>query len=108
MSDDMALQNFTMNVLNQMGTGGLSTGGSSGSSHLEFSTLDSLKAPSIEGMQKKVGRAFETFAKLMDAMQGAASQFTPSNLGLLGPQLNLPAGFIAPQTKMHVFFSSKG
>lgn len=107
MADDIALQNFTMNTLNNMGTGGLSTGGSSGASHLEFSTLDSLKAPSLEGMQKNSARAFETFAKLLDAFQGMASQLTPSNLGLLGPQLNLPAGFIASQAKIPSVFSAK-
>lgn len=81
------------------GGGDLSMGASAGSAQV-FNGAFNGTSPSWESMQKKTGRAFEMIAKLFEATQGMASSVTLQNLGLFGPNMQLPAGFINTAKKI--------
>ncbi len=101
MSDDMALQQFRINTMNQNSGGGLETGASSGSSFMDINGfLSELRPPSPENMQRKIQPAFKSLVSLLEATKGAASQMGLSSLGLFGPQMQLPHGFIASSAKI--------
>jgi hypothetical protein len=100
MADDIALQQFRINMMNQTG-GGLETGAASGSSFMDINGfLSELRPPSPENMQRKVQPAFKSLVSLLEASKGFASQVSPQVLGLLGPQLQIPHGFIASSAKV--------
>lgn len=98
---DAAAHHFMVNMLQGGGHGGASAGpGSVGF----FPDM-----PSFEGMQKKIQPQFKSIASLIEATQGFASQVTPQNLALLGPGLQIPAGFVPLSKKIAGFgISTKG
>lgn len=100
MADDIAQQQFMMNML-RGGGGGLETGAASGSSFMEINGfLSELRPPSPENMQRKIQPAFKSLVSLLEATKGAASQMGLSSLGFLGPQMQIPHGFIASSAKI--------
>lgn len=84
---------------NRSGGGDLSMGASAGSTQV-FNGAFNGTSPSWESMQKKTGRVFETIGKLLEATQGFASAVTLQNIGLFGPNMQLPAGFINTSKKI--------
>ncbi|MCE2991854.1 MAG: hypothetical protein LW825_02875 [Candidatus Jidaibacter sp.] len=109
MSENMALEQFRINMMQGGGGGGMETGGASGSSFMEFNGfLSELRPPSPENMQRKIQAAFKSIVSLLEATKGSASQLTLSSLGLFGPQMQLPHGFIASSAKVPAGLISPG
>lgn len=103
-AENIALEQFRINMMNQGGSG-LETGASSGASFQGKDGLFSeLNPPSIEGMKKNIQTSFgKLFESLLNATKGSAGQFTLTNLGFLKsmpptPQSNkkVPAGLVSP------------
>jgi hypothetical protein len=95
-----------MFMMQNMRSGGASSGSGGGA----VSFLGGMQAPSHEGMQKKVqavAPGSTLFKLIAESIQGGMQAMSFESLGILGPSMQLPAGFSLDK-KIAGIIASKG